>query len=86
MQVKLVEECIAMQDLGQACKSARHFGLQKEFPSIEKDFQEHVVTRLIRRQQWQAALIACNNNEVLQVSIPVGVMPGNFSSARQQSL
>ena len=86
VQVKLVKECIAIRDLAQACKSARHFSLQEEFPSIERDYQEHVVTRLIGRQQWQAALAACDNDEVMQVSIPTGVRPGDLSMARQQSL
>ena len=76
-----MHECIAMHDLAQACKSTRHFGLQKEFPSVERDFQEHIVTRLIGRQQWQAALTACDNNAVIQVSICMGVMPGNLSLA-----
>ena len=81
VQVKLVHECIAMHDLAQACRSTRHFGLQKEFPSVERDYQEHVVTRLIGRQQWQAALTACDSNEVIQVSIPIGVMSGRLSLA-----
>ena len=66
-QVKLVEECIAMEKLGQACKTTRYFGLQKEFPTVERDYQEHVLARLVDRQQWQAALTVCNDDGVLQV-------------------
>ena len=62
-----MEECIARENLGQACRSTRHFGLHKEFPTVERDYQEHVLARLIARQQWQAALTACNDDEVLQV-------------------
>lgn len=67
LQVKLVQECIAMENLGQAWKSTRFFGLQREFPTVERDFQEHVLARLIGRQQWQAALTACDDDAALQV-------------------
>lgn len=66
-QVKLVEECVAMEKVGQACKTTRHFSLQKEFPTIERDYQEHVLARLIDRQQWQAALTVCDDDKTLQV-------------------
>ena len=71
LQVKLVEECIALDNLGQACKTTRYLGLQKEFPTLEKDYQEHVLARLIGRQQWQAALTACDDSKTLQVSCNV---------------
>lgn len=65
--MKLVGECIRMGKIGQACKTTRYFGLQKDFPTVERDYQEHVLARLIHRQQWQAALTVCNDDEVLQV-------------------
>ena len=68
-QVKLVEECIALGRVGQACKTTRHFGLQTEFPSIEREYQEHVLARLMHRQQWQAALTVCDDDEALQVGL-----------------
>lgn len=56
-----------MANLGQACRTTRFFCLQKKFPSVEKDYQEHVLARLIGRQQWQAALTACDDDKALQV-------------------
>ena len=56
-----------MEKLGQACKTTRYFGLQKEFPTVERDYQEHVLARLVDRQQWQAALTVCNDDGGLQV-------------------
>ena len=43
---------------------------------MEKDHQEHVLERLIGRQQWQAALTACDDNETLQVSCNVDLTCG----------
>ena len=45
----------------------KHFSLLNEFPGVERQYQEHVVQRLLEKQLWPAAARMAGTDAALQV-------------------
>jgi hypothetical protein len=67
--MSLVRQCLEGGRLKEACQVVKHFQLQHEFPAVERQYQAHVVQRLLDKQLWPAAAHKAAGDPALQVLI-----------------
>lgn len=67
-QAQLVGVLVARRNLKEACRIVKAHRLHEEFPTIEEQYQEDTLERLMNKQLWPAAINVVKDNKALQVS------------------
>ena len=67
LQDSLARQCVEAGRLKDACAVVKCFGLQAGFPTLERDYQEHTLQRLMDKRLWAAATNIAGADAALQV-------------------
>lgn len=78
LQVSLARQCKEGGRLKDACSVVKLFGLETEFPGLERQYQEHVVRRLLEKQLWPAAARMAGTDSAMQVRMCSGALKEDY--------
>ncbi len=67
LQGALARQCVEAGRLKDACAVVKCFGLQAGFPTLERNYREHTLQRLMDKRLWAAATGIAGADAALQV-------------------